>query len=279
MIHVTLRDGRRLSAHDSTNGDPRPLTILWHHGSPQTGAALEPHLRAAGERHIRWISYGRPGYGGSTVRSGRTVADAADDVRELLDALGVERFATMGASGGGPHALAGALAMPDRVTAVATFATLAPHTTDIDWFAGMAGGGPALRAALLGEDARTEFERTAEFDATSFTAGDYAALESRWHSLAADVGVAAAAGPEGLIADDLALVAPWGAGLSALQVPVLLMHGGADRVVPVSHADHLLGTLPDAELWLRPRDGHISILDASTLAIDWLRERHLARSG
>jgi len=273
MIHVTLRDGRKISAHDSTNGDLRPLTILWHHGSPQTGAALEPHLRAAGERHIRWISYGRPGYGGSTVRPGRTVDDAADDVRQLLDALGVERFATMGASGGGPHALACALAMPDRVTAVATFATLTPYTTEFDWFAGMTGGGPSLRAAQLGEDARTQFERTAEFDAASFTDGDYAALDSRWSSLGADVRAASAAGPAGLIADDLALVAPWGAGLSELRVPVLLAHGGDDRVVPVSHAHHLLGVLPEAELWLRPRDGHISILDTSTLAIDWLRER------
>ena len=273
MIHVTLRNGRKLSAHDSTNGDHRPLTILWHHGSPQTGAALEPHLRAAAARHIRLVSYGRPAYGGSTAQPGRTVEGAADDVQQLLDALGVQRFATMGASGGGPHALACALAMPERVIAVATFATLAPYTTDIDWFAGMAGGGPALRAALEGEDARVDFERTAEFDADSFTAGDYRALEARWASLGADVGVAAAAGPTGLIADDLALVAPWGGGLTDLDVPVLLAQGGDDRVVPVSHAHRLLELLPDAELWLRPRDGHISILDTSALAIDWLMAR------
>jgi len=273
VIHVTLRDGRTLSAHDSTNGDHRPLTIVWHHGSPQTGAALEPHLRAAAARHIRWVSYGRPSYGGSTAQPGRSVQDAADDVRQLLDALGVERFATMGASGGGPHALACALAMPDRVIAVATFATLAPYTTEFDWFEGMAGGGPSLRAALRGEEARVSFERTAEFDPDSFTTGDYRALESRWESLGTDVGAAATAGPAGLIADDLALVAPWGEGLVDLEVPVLLAQGGDDRVVPASHAYRLLEVLPDAELWLRPRDGHISILDLSDLALDWLVAR------
>jgi pimeloyl-ACP methyl ester carboxylesterase len=273
VIHVTLSDGRRLSAHDSTNGDPRAFTIVWHHGSPQTGAALEPHLAAAGARHIRWISYGRPGYGGSTAQPGRTIEDAAGDVRQLLDALGVDRFATMGASGGGPHALACALAMPDRVSGAATFATLAPYSKDFDWFSGMSGDGPALRAALRGENARVEFERTSAFDAESFTAGDYAALDARWASLGADVGQAAAGGTGGLVADDLALVAPWGAGLAELTVPVLLAHGGADRVVPVSHARRLLQVVPDAELWLRPNDGHISILDTSSLAIDWLRER------
>ena len=273
MIHVTLSDGRRLNANDSTNGDARPVTIVWHHGSPQTGAALAPHLRAAGERHIRWISYGRPGYGGSTAQHGRTVEDAADDVRQLMDALGIDRFATMGASGGGPHALACALAMPDRVAGVATFATLTPYTTKFDWFAGMVGDGPSLHAALEGEDARVEFEETAEFDEASFNPRDYAALDSVWTSLGADVGAASAAGPAGLIADDLALVAPWGSGLGELSVPVLLGHGGDDRVVPASHAHHLAEVLPDAELWLRPRDGHISILDTSVLAMDWLRAR------
>ena len=137
----------------------------------------------------------------------------------------------------------------------------------------MAGDGPSLRAALAGENARVEFEETAEFDQASFNSRDYVALDSAWTSLGADVGGASAAGPAGLIADDLALVAPWGSGLGELAVPVLLAHGGDDRVVPVSHAHHLAELLPDTELWLRPRDGHISILDTSALAMDWLRAR------
>lgn len=83
---------------------------------------------------------------------------------------------------------------------------------------------------------------------------------------------AASAGPAGLISDDLALVQSWGADLSTVTTPVLLVHGGGDRVVPVSHGHRLLERLPKAELWLRPRDGHISILDASALAMDWLCE-------
>src|SRR4051812_34662789 len=105
--NVQLPDGRTVHAHDSgsSGGDVR-LTIIWHHGSPQTGAPLEPLLSASAARGIRLVSYGRPSYGGSTPRPGRSVASAAEDVAGIADELGLGRFAVMGASGGGPHALA-----------------------------------------------------------------------------------------------------------------------------------------------------------------------------
>jgi pimeloyl-ACP methyl ester carboxylesterase len=254
-VNLTLSDGRVLVFYDTAPGSGLGLTIVWHHGSPQTGAALEPHLWAAAERGIRWVSYGRPEYGGSSPKPDRTIGDAAADVKELADALGLERFAVMGASGGGPHALAYAALLRDRVWAAATFASLAPFTTEFDWFAGMTGGGPSLRASQRGRGAREEFERTAEFDDDSFNALDYAGLENEWGSLTADVQRAASAGPAGLISDDLALGQSWGADLSTVTTPVLLVHGGGDRVVPVSHGHRLLERLPKAELWLRERAG------------------------
>src|SRR5690348_1459842 len=102
---VRTDDGRVLRVHEG-GGDGARLTVVWHHGSPQTGALLDPLLDAATVRGIRLVSYGRPSYGGSTPRPGRDVASAADDVARITDALGTGRFATMGASGGGPHALA-----------------------------------------------------------------------------------------------------------------------------------------------------------------------------
>ena len=100
---VHLADGRTLHVYDS-GGDGE--VVVWHHGSPQTGAPLAPVLEAARERGLRHVSYGRPSYGGSSPQPGRDVAGAARDVEQLADALGFERFATLGASGGGPHALA-----------------------------------------------------------------------------------------------------------------------------------------------------------------------------
>jgi pimeloyl-ACP methyl ester carboxylesterase len=182
----------------------------------------------------------------------------------------VDRFAVMGSSGGGPHALACAALLPDRVTGVVCFAGIAPYTERFDWFAGMVAPG-GLRAALAGRESRARHAKTDEFDRESFTGADWAALAGAWASMGADAVRAGEAGPDGLIDDDVAAVTPWGFELGAVAAPVLLVQGGADRVIPPAHADWLLRDLPAAELWLRPRDGHISVLHACPVAMDWLR--------
>jgi pimeloyl-ACP methyl ester carboxylesterase len=87
------------------------------------------------------------------------------------------------------------------------------------------------------------------------------------------VGPAVAAGPGGLIDDDLAYVSPWGFDPAGVSVPVLLLHGGRDRIVPSSHGEWLAARCPSAELRLSPDDGHISILTSAPAALAWLRER------
>ncbi len=267
---LQLTDGRLLRVHDTgTQGASDALTLLWHHGSPQTGALLEPLLSAAAARGIRLLSYGRPSYGGSSPNPGRSVVSAAADVAQIVDALGVARFAVMGASGGGPHALACAALLPDRVTGAVCIAGPAPFTDSFDWYAGMVSDG-GLRAAAAGREARERYAASDEFDENSFTPADWAALEGGWASLGADAGRAGAAGPHGLIDDDLAFVAPWGFDVTQIEAPVLLVQGGQDRVVPPTHADWLMRNCRSSELWLRPSDGHISILNATPVAMDWL---------
>jgi pimeloyl-ACP methyl ester carboxylesterase len=269
---VRLPDGRTLRVHDTgPPGAGERLTVVWHHGSPQTGALLDPLVSAAGRRDIRLVSYARPSYGGSSASPGRDVAAAAGDVARIADALGLARFAVMGASGGGPHALACAALLPDRVTGAVCLAGIAPYTEDFDWFAGMASPG-GLRAAMAGREARARFAETDEFDESSFTDADWAALSGPWASLGADAGRAAAAGPDGLIDDDVAFVTPWGFDPAQVVGPVLVVQGGEDRVVPPAHADRLARRCLAAELWLRPRDGHVSVLDACPVAMDWLLE-------
>ena len=269
MISV---DGRSLGTWVSEPPGPARLTVVWFHGSPQSGAILEPIAAAAASREIRVVSYGRPSYGGSTALPGRDVASAASDVGAIADALGLERFAVMGASGGGPHALACAALLGDRVAAAATFACLAPFRDEPGWFDGMAAPG-GLQAAARGRDARARFAETDEFDPSQFIAADWAALRAEWRSLGADAGAAGEAWPDGLIDDDVAFARPWGFELGDVRQPVLLIQGGSDRVVPPSHARWLLDALPSAELWLRPRDGHVSVLTGVGLAMDWLLER------
>jgi pimeloyl-ACP methyl ester carboxylesterase len=239
-----LDDGRNLRVYD-TGGDGR--AVLWHHGTPQTGVLLAPLLDAAASRGLRLLSYARPSYGGSTPAPGRTVADAAADVGQLADALGLDSFAVMGASGGGPHALACAALLQGRVTGVACLASPAPYSEDFDWFAGMVAPG-GLRAGRQGRDARARYAETAEFDAGSFTAADWATLEGPWAVLGEDAMRANRAGPDGEIDDDVAYASPWGFELAAIDVPVLLAQGGEDRVIPPSHAYALLRALPRPEL-------------------------------
>ncbi|MEU7138836.1 alpha/beta hydrolase [Nocardia sp. NPDC046473] len=265
---VQLQDGRVVRAYDSERGGHAGV-LVWHHGSPQTGAPLEPLLAAAVERGIRLLSYGRPGYGGSTRLSGRTVASAARDVEQIADAFGIERFAVMGASGGGPHALVCAAELPDRVTGVVSLAGLAPFTDEFDWFAGMVSPG-GLRSALAGRAARTRYAETAEFDTASFTSADWDALSGQWASLGTDAQQAGNAGSDGLVDDDVAFVTPWGVDLTAITAPVLLVQGEQDRVVPPAHAAWLRQRLPEAQLWSRPDDGHVSVLHACAAAMDWL---------
>jgi pimeloyl-ACP methyl ester carboxylesterase len=271
---VPLPDGRVVVVHDT--GEAGAPAVLWHHGSPQTGALLAPVVEAAQARGMRVLSAARPSYGGSTPRPGRDVASVAADLGEVLDACGVDRVAVMGASGGAPHALACAALLPGRVTGAVCLAGIAPATDAFDWYDGMAAPG-GLRAALQGRAARARFAETDEFDPEIFVAADWAALRGRWAVLGEDAQRAEADGPDGLVDDDVAFVSPWGFALGDVDVPVLLVQGGLDRVVPPAHADHQLAALPLGELWVRPRDGHVAVLDAVPVALDWLLER--ARGG
>jgi len=251
------------------------LAVFWHHGTPNTGAPPAPLFPAAAERGIRWVSYDRPGYGGSSPDPGRDVASAAADTAAVADALGIGRFAVMGHSGGGPHALACAALLPGRVLGTASLAGLAPYRAEgLDWFAGMSPAGVTLlTAAAAGPAALQEHLASSEFDPEQLTPADYAALAGDWAWLGEVAGKAIAAGPGGMPDDELAYVAPWGFDPGQIRPPVLLVHGGQDRIAPCAHSQWLARQSRRAQLWLRPDDGHISVLDCAVPALDWLVEQ------
>jgi pimeloyl-ACP methyl ester carboxylesterase len=273
---LTLDNGRTLHVYDTGADDADGRhAVFWHHGTPNIGAPPEPLFPTADRLGIRWVSYDRPGYGGSTPDPGRDVASAANLVSSVADALGIDRFAVTGHSGGGSHALACGALLSDRVLAVVSMAGLAPFgAEELDWFAGMAESGvESLRAAAAGRAAKEIYEASgAEYD-PEFTPADQAALSGPWSWLSSVVGPAMAHGPSGLIDDDLAYVAPWGADPGQVKAPTLLLHGGRDRIVPSSHSEWLARRCPSAELRLSPDDGHISVLNSSESALDWLRQR------
>jgi pimeloyl-ACP methyl ester carboxylesterase len=271
---VTLGDGRVLHAYQA-EGPADATGVCWHHGTSNLGAPPEPLMDAAAEVGLRWFSLDRPGYGGSTPVAERTVGSVAADVAAVADALDIERFVAIGHSGGGPHALACAALLADRVTAAAAISSPAPYdAAGLDWYAGMAPAGVGSnRAAARGRAAREAWEDEAGDADFGFTEADEAALGGRWSWVLDVVRPAIAQGPGGAIADDLAAVSPWGFDPSHIGVPVLCVHGGADRVVPVGHGRWLAGRIPGAELWERPADGHITVLDAAAPALTWLAAR------
>src|SRR3712207_3567272 len=170
---LQLSDGRTLHVYDTGTDDADGrLTVFWHHGTPNIGAPPEPLFEAAVRLGIRWVSYDRPGYGGSTPYPGRNIASAAACVSSIADALGIDRFAVMGHSGGGPHALACGALLPERVVGVVSMAGLAPFDAEgLDWFAGMSDSGVAsLRAAAKGRAAKERYESESEYDPEMFTA-------------------------------------------------------------------------------------------------------------
>ncbi|WP_329454292.1 alpha/beta fold hydrolase [Streptomyces sp. NBC_01497] len=282
-LDLPLPDGGVLHVYDTGDDEPveaagtgsgRRLPVLWHHGTPNTGAPPRPLFPAADRLGIRWVSYDRPGYGGSTPRPGRDVASAAGYAARAADALGIGRFAVMGHSGGGPHALACAALLPDRVPAVVVASGLAPYGAEgLDWFADMAASGvTALRTAAAGRAAAERLHASGAPYDPEFVPADLAALTGPWSWFDGVVRAATASGPGPHIDDDLAYVAPWGFDPAQVRAPVLLLHGGLDRIAPPAHARWLAARLPSARLRVGPEDGHISALDGGDEALAWLRD-------
>jgi pimeloyl-ACP methyl ester carboxylesterase len=129
--------GKRKITWDSW-GSPTGMSVFLLHGTPGSHSGPRPRSSVLYRLGIRLVSYDRPGYGGSDPYPGRTVADAANDVEAIADKLKLDKFAVLGRSGGGPHALACGALLGDRVERVACLVGLAPSDAeDLDWYAGM----------------------------------------------------------------------------------------------------------------------------------------------
>lgn len=272
---MAMADGRTVHVYDSAQpGDPTALTVFWHHGTPQTGFPPEPLPDAASGQRIRWIGHDRPGYATSSPLRGRDVAAVAADVAAIVDRLGIARFAVAGVSGGGPHALACAALLPDRVHGVVCVASTAPHEAPgLDWYRGMVESNAAeLRAAVQGRVAlHAHVTGDHELDPDMFAPADLDALSGVYGPWLRSTTTAALAGaPDGHLDDDLALVNPWGFAVADIGQPVLVLHGEQDRLVPTAHARWLADHCPATDLRLYPDDGHISVIGRLAAAMDWL---------
>jgi pimeloyl-ACP methyl ester carboxylesterase len=272
MKTLQLADGRTLEYLVDGPADGTPL--LLHNGSPSAAGLFAPMVETAARHGLRLVTYSRPGYGGSTPQPGRSVASVAEDVAALLDAIGADRFLTVGWSGGGPHALASAALLPGRCLAAATIGGVAPYDAEgLVWQDGMAEENiQEFAAAAAGEgpltEFLTEFEQmlaqvrgedvsgalgglVSEVDRRALT-DDFAEYTAGLFRGALSTGIA------GWRDDDLAFVKDWGFDPAAITVPVIIWHGEQDRMVPFAHGRWLAAEVPGAAAHLEPEEGHLS---------------------
>ena len=283
---VRTRDGRTLAVEDY--GDPAGRPVLVHMGTPNSRHLYGRNVRDAAERGLRLICYDRPGYGQSSPQPGRTVADCADDVRAICAELGIDRLATWGISGGGPHVLACAALLPDLVSAVASLASPAPYGAEgLDYFAGMGQVNiddtrlfltdEAAARAKMDKD-RGEILATSSADAATgieslLTPTDAAVLRGELAEyLVYSEQDGLAPGSEGWWEDNC-MVRPWGFDLADISVPVLLLHGRQDMFVPFGHGEWLAKHIPGVEARLLDDDGHLTLMQNRVPEVHaWLSE-------
>jgi len=277
MLRVQqARDGRALDV--LVAGDANSSSALvCHHGTPSDATLWSDWHEDALANNLRLVAISRPGYGLSDRRGGRSVASVAEDVEDVLDALGISEFVTIGWSGGGPHALACAALLPNSCKATSSLAGVGPYgEPDLDFLEGM---GPEnveeFGIVLQGEEAiRTwmnEHARPYRTIADEELAEALGGLVPEIDVFALnEQGLAATwagsmrrcfnNGWDGWIDDDLAFCNHWGFGVSEISTPVTVWQGDLDLMVPLAHGEWLLKHIPTATARMEVGHGHLSLV-------------------
>jgi pimeloyl-ACP methyl ester carboxylesterase len=286
-------DGRTLAF--ATWGDPDGFPILSLHGTPGCRFNRWPNEEVYVRAGVHVVTYDRAGYGRSDRHRGRSVADDAADVAAIADELGFDRFGVTGGSGGGPHVLACAALLPERVVrglCVVGVAPLGPPGLDEDqWIAGMDPENvKEFKWALEGEDVlmreieklqRLAEERVAVDPSTLLD--DFELSESDRAQLARPEAQQiirestfeqAVNGVSGWVDDELAFVRPWGFDVGSISVPVLIRYGLTDVLVPPAHGEWLAANVPGCIVEVETGAGHLGTDPEAQIAADarWLRD-------
>lgn len=270
--NIAVGEGRQISFAEF--GNPQGRAVFWLHGTPGARRQIPTEARTfAARKNIRLIGIDRPGIGSSTPYQYENVLGFTDDLRTVANTLGINRFAVIGLSGGGPYTLAAAAAMPDRVVMAAVLGGVAPligedgissglmelakivrpvievADTPIRWVAGSLMkliapfGSPALDLyARISPDGDRNLLSRPEFKAMFLDD----LLNGSRRQLAAP------------FADIVVFARDWGFRLEDITVPVRWWHGDADHIVPYAHGQHAVARIADAEMYTLPGESHLA---------------------
>jgi pimeloyl-ACP methyl ester carboxylesterase len=281
------RDRTRRLAVEVT-GAPDGLPVFLLHGTPGSRIGPKPRGGMLYRQGVKLISYDRPGYGASTRQPDRLVRDAADDVAVIADQLGIDRFAVVGRSGGGPHALACAALLPDRVLRTVALVSIAPsEAPDLNWFEGMNEQNTEeyRRAEQSESDVLASLTASADEayrDPRGFMDSLLSEISERDRMFVGDVALrrllratyteALRQGPLGWYDDVMAFRRPWGVDLAQISTPVLLWHGAQDRYSPAQHTLWLAAKVPGAQVHIQKDVGHFEAMRVLPDILSWLTD-------
>jgi pimeloyl-ACP methyl ester carboxylesterase len=266
---IGLRDGRRLGYAEW--GDPSGQPLLYYHGWPSSQVEGRLADQAAKASGVRLIAPDRPGMGLSDFQPRRRMVDWPDDVAEAADALGLERFAVLGISGGGPYAAVCAWKLPHRLVGAGIVSGFGPldvagatagMTRQNRLLFKMVGRLPVLPRLLMGITAVQATRRPDRvLDRASVAAVDRAAWQRVREVFKASLPETFRGGGRGPAWELRLYARPWGFRLQDIRMPVQLWHGEQDANAPVAMGRQLAAAIPDCRARFYPGEGHLHFVD------------------
>lgn len=280
METMTLADGRTL-AYESY-GDPDGIPVVFCHGFSDSRLIRNPDDTLTASLGVRVIAADQPGVGGSSPQPGRTMADWGPDMEQLADHLGLGAFAVAGHSGGGPHALAVAHHLGDRVTRGVLASPVGPF--DEDGFAKML----VMRDLKLvvklrhlhhvirwayksdvhkaQKDIGTFVEAMAEEDGSD--ADTFLSDPAQREMFEANFVEGMVQDEEGLYEMTMALW-NWGFELEDVRQEFAVFYGDADEIISPRMPAHVAERLPNATAHVWPGAGHYGFIDRERWSEFW----------
>jgi len=268
---VVLPDGRVLGYAEC--GDSTGEPIFHFHGTPSSRVEAARGDAEALSQGVRLIGIDRPGMGLSDYQRGRRILDWPDDVSALADALGIDRFAVLGVSGGGPYAAACAFKIPERLTACGIVSSIVPPDVRVEGVAQesqvlltIARRLPWLLSPLLWWILGRHMQDREKAESMLAEGVEYRPEPDRdllqnpemmelYYAETAEAFRQRAKGP----AHDFRLYTqPWGFRLEEIEFEVHLWHGELDASAPVAMGRTIAARIPNCKATFYPDDAHIS---------------------